>query len=239
MKCSSFWMSGRATFTIDESRAFMNMARHTTTSAHQRTPAGPGRADRGGGVGGGHVPIPPVRRAIHQISGRRPADRWIARAAGRCNTPPMRPPIRPRPVPDHPADPAGRRRLAGRPRRGRDPGRVLVVLGLVDHHDRCGRHHVLCTASAARHPGDGRPGGRVDDRLERHLVRRHGDPGPLVPRRPPPPTAPPSMRAAARNPPDRPDGSGVEPARRHRHHRPGHPRRLPHQGPPRPPATTC
>ena len=42
VKCRSFWMSGSATFTIDESRAFMNMARQTTTSAHHRT-----RADRG------------------------------------------------------------------------------------------------------------------------------------------------------------------------------------------------
>ena len=42
LKWRSFWMSGRATFTIDESRAFMNMARHTTTSAHQRR-----RLDRG------------------------------------------------------------------------------------------------------------------------------------------------------------------------------------------------
>ena len=32
----SRWMSGSATLTIDESSAFMNMARHTTTSAHQR-----------------------------------------------------------------------------------------------------------------------------------------------------------------------------------------------------------
>src|SRR5664280_965003 len=35
-KCSSRWISGSATLTIDESRAFMNMPRQTTTRAHHR-----------------------------------------------------------------------------------------------------------------------------------------------------------------------------------------------------------
>ena len=38
-----------------------------------------------------------------------------------------------------------------------------------------------CTPRRAVDPGGRHPGSRFDDRLERHLVRRHGHPGPLVP----------------------------------------------------------
>ncbi len=36
LKCRSRWMAGRATLTIEASREFMNMPRHTTTRAHHR-----------------------------------------------------------------------------------------------------------------------------------------------------------------------------------------------------------
>jgi hypothetical protein len=89
--------------TIDESRAFMNMARHTTTSAHHRS-----RADRGAAVETGREAeaISPFHRLVDPSgkSGRRSR---IAAILRRCNTPPMRripsrhtrhTPARPRPV---------------------------------------------------------------------------------------------------------------------------------------------
>ncbi len=62
---------------------------------------------------------------------------------------------------------------------------------------------------------------------KRDLVRRHRDPGPLVPAV----GLRPGRRARA--PPDGAHGPGLEPVRRHRHHGPGDPRGPPDQGPAR------
>jgi hypothetical protein len=63
VKCSSFWMSGRATFTMDESRAFMNMARQTTTRAIHRTRPERGALEDAGGAAGDITSFDRLRHA--------------------------------------------------------------------------------------------------------------------------------------------------------------------------------
>ena len=122
VKCSSFWMSGRATFTIDESRAFMNMARHTTTSAHQRSRLDRGAAEEAVGSAGA---MPPFHRAPHHPSspgsGRSERRGLPRRARGATLRRCARPPSARRPVSDRrPAAAA-----AGGPRGGRGARRPV------------------------------------------------------------------------------------------------------------------